>query len=451
MAANTYVSLVTTTVDIPTTSVNFSNIPLGYTDLVMVINLANTSNTSLWINVGNNIIDTGNNYSGTRLWGNGSAVGTDRQSNYGNFIVTVSDGKTTTINFQNYSNTNIKKIILARHSSPYSTVGANVGMWNNTLPINSITVNSNLNMAVGTTISIYGIKSQATAATAKATGGNIITSDSQYWYHAFTSSGTFTPSESINADILVVAGGGGGGGHFGGGGGGGGVVGYSSYSLLSGNSNTVTIGAGGAGGIYTSSPFYGYSGSNSRFAFSTAALGGGGGGTRDKGLGTRGQNGGSGGGGTEGNDPGGSLSNQGSSGGYGYNVAPNYPAGGGGGAGGVGISPTSGSSIGGNGGNGATYNSTIGGFYGPHSFINSMGLATGTGQLSAGNYYFAGGGGGGSAVSPGGTGGLGGGGNAGTTAAAGTANTGGGGAGKCISTGVGGTGGSGIVIVRYPR
>ena len=46
---------------------------------------------------------------------------------------------------------------------------------------------------------------------AKATGGNIYT-DGTYWYHAFRSaSGTFAPTQSLTADILVVAGGGGGG------------------------------------------------------------------------------------------------------------------------------------------------------------------------------------------------------------------------------------------------
>ena len=44
----------------------------------------------------------------------------------------------------------------------------------------------------------------------KATGGTV-TSDSTYWYHTFTSNGTFTPSQALSCDVVVVAGGAGGG------------------------------------------------------------------------------------------------------------------------------------------------------------------------------------------------------------------------------------------------
>ena len=51
----------------------------------------------------------------------------------------------------------------------------------------------------------------STSHDAKATGGTV-TSDSTYWYHTFTSNGTFVPNQSLSVEYLIVAGGGGGGG-----------------------------------------------------------------------------------------------------------------------------------------------------------------------------------------------------------------------------------------------
>ena len=83
-----------------------------------------------------------------------------------------------------------------------------------------------------------------------ATGGTITTSG-DYKYHAFTSSGTFTVSDTGNqggtVDFLLVAGGGGGGFHRGGGGGAGGYRAFTSQSV-SATGYSITIGAGGNGG-----------------------------------------------------------------------------------------------------------------------------------------------------------------------------------------------------------
>jgi len=103
-------------------------------------------------------------------------------------------------------------------------------------------------MQSGTTISLYGI--QVGDKAQKAQGGNIVVSDGTYMYHAFTSSGSFIPSQALTADVLVVAGGGGGGGgtYHGGGGGAGGYLTFTSQSFAT-KSYTCLVGAGGAGGI----------------------------------------------------------------------------------------------------------------------------------------------------------------------------------------------------------
>ena len=65
--------------------------------------------------------------------------------------------------------------------------------------------------------------------------------------HTFTSSGTFTLSETKIVRILVVGGGGGGGAECGGGGGGGGVIEERAYEMPAGTYG-ITVGAGGLGG-----------------------------------------------------------------------------------------------------------------------------------------------------------------------------------------------------------
>ncbi len=276
---------------------------------------------------------------------------------------------------------------------------------------------------------------------AKATGGAINT-DGTYFYHVFNSSGTFTPTQSIIADILVVAGGGGGGGHTGGngngGGGAGGLLVYTSQSLTA-TGYTCTVGNGGAAGQLGVNSA---AGGNSQFGALTASVGGGrgaSGGTSPNASGT----GGSGGGGQGSNEQtfiSGSTgtSGQGNPGGSGIG---GYFAGGGGGGG-----------AGGSGANGTANAGGAGGVGATSSFINTIGAATGTGQLASSNYYFAGGGGGSNSGSSGSAlGGSGGGGTGfwnGIQGGAAVLNTGGGGgAGRDAN---GGNGGSGIIVVRYP-
>jgi len=86
---------------------------------------------------------------------------------------------------------------------------------------------------------------------------------------------TFTTSEPLNCDLLIVGGGGGG---SAGGGGGGGYLYYTNISLPSGNNYTVTVGNGGTGATLTTN---GNQGSTSSFiggSISYTAFGGGGGG-----------------------------------------------------------------------------------------------------------------------------------------------------------------------------
>ena len=257
--------------------------------------------------------------------------------------------------------------------------------------------------------------------------------------YKFTGNGSFTPSQNLTADILVVGGGGGGGGNtstgaagyydVGGGGGAGGFLAPTSVSLTGGSVYAVTVGAGGTAGTPSAKGGNGTASSIIGTGVNYTATGGGGGGSGSGPSGdlTDGLTGGSGGGGGV-DDWDGYIGAVGTTNGQGHNGAagtvPYYELGGGGGGAGAAGSAQ-------NGGNGS-----------------ASGI-TGT------SVTYAGGGGGGGGGYSAGTGGTGGGGAGGknSAGAAGTANTGGGGGGGSSGSGSGtyngGAGGSGIVIVSY--
>lgn len=440
--ATTYIPLYTTTLASAASSVTISPISGAYTDLVLVASLTSAvDGAGLQFRFNG---DTGSNYSNTFLEGSGSSATSNRQSNQTDIQLSFNVGNNSTnpstsiVSFMNYSNSTTNKTLLARWNSAsggtYPGTSATVGLWRNTAPITSIEVfmgSGNIN--AGTTISLYGVAAWSGESTPKATGGNVF-SDATYWYHAFPFSSTFTPNQSISADVLVIAGGGGGGGYWGAGGGAGGLLPFTSQSLTATNYN-VTVGAGGAGGSGAS----GTVGGDSQFGALTLVKGGGYGG-----YGAVGGAGGSGGGGGYSYAGGSATSGQGYNGGSGASASL-YATGGGGGANGTGGAASGGTA--GSGGAGVNTYST-------------WATATGTGISG---YYAGGGGGGGRTVNgnTSGAGGLGGGGAGGatggsTSAANGTSgvsSTGGGGGGS-LSDGTtyinGGNGGSGLVIVRYP-
>lgn len=433
MPTNTYVALDKVTVGTATSTVNFTSIPSGYTDLVLVA--AGTCSAGSYFTLRFNS-DTSTNYSNTELVGDGSSASSSRNTN-SNYMY-IGAIRTTQTNIitqiQNYSNATTYKTVLSRTNNAATETKAVVGLWRATpAAITSIEVGTGgaNTFQTGSTFSLYGIAAMpALTPTAKATGGTITTDQFGYVYHTFTSSGTFTPSQSLTCDAMVLAGGGGGGKESGGGGGAGGLFSLVSQSF-SATGYTVTIGAGGAGSSTTSR---GVSGVDSSIAGFTTAIGGGGGGSQ--GGTATGATGGSGGGGTYLGQAGGAGTiTQGFAGGNGSNDAG--AGGGGGGAGAPGI----------NGQTGSPYASGNGGA-GSNAYA-SWALITSTGVSG----YYGGGGGGGnnSGGNAPGTGGIGGGGNGrrdNTTGSNGTANTGGGGGGGGASNG-GYSGGSGIVIIRY--
>ena len=427
MATPTYVPIQSQTLTSNQANIDFTSIPATYTDLKIVFNgaLATGDTLSLQFNS-----DTGSNYSYTRIIANGSAYSSYRESSItigktGPIVSTsITTPSTVIMDVMNYSNSNTYKTVLSR-TADQTYVASYVTLWRNTNSINTIRVrvDSGVNILSGSTATLYGIANAAIGAP-KATGG-IITYDNTYYYHTFGASGTFTPQQSLTADILVVAGGGGGAKENGtGGGGAGGLLGFASQSLTA-TGYTVTVGAGGAGATVNSTN--GGTGGDSQFGALTLVKGGG---YSNSG------NGGSGGGAYPGSVGGSATSGQGNAGGNGIiPFASPYPSGGGGGAGAAGAN-----GVGSQSGNGGIGLSTY----------NSWSQVTGIGQNVSGTYYLAGGGGGGT-TSQGALAGAGGyGGGAAGGANNGLANTGGGGGGGLGGmSSNGGSGGSGVVIVRY--
>ena len=425
-------------------SVTFSSIPATFTDLKILMSTRNsTGAVGLWIRLNG---DSAQSYSWKMIYGSGSTAASISQSvgtDYDRSFFAYADPSTYTANtfsnlemyIPNYLSSNAKSVSIDsvgenNSTTAYSSLTA--GLWS-TSAITSITIlpeGATANLVAGSSFYLYGISSDTANQNTSgpyAFGGDTITTDGTYWYHAFLGSNSFTPQKNLTADVLVVAGGGGGAGGVGGGGGAGGYQKFTSQSLLSNTPYSVTIGAGGVGG--SGSGVTGITkGSNSVFGSLTASSGGGYGGSIN--ATANATSGGSGGGGAGAYTKGTGTAGQGNNGADGGNAG-----GGGGGAGGAG---TSASSI--NGGAGGAGTNTD----------SSWATATNTGVSG---YYAGGGGGGGNAGGTGGAAGSGGA-TAGTqtgNASNATANTGSGGGGGAYngSAFAGGNGGSGIIILRY--
>ena len=420
-------------------SITFSNIPQTFTDLLIKISTrCSTTTTAGTVSFNGST----SNFTGKRLYGDGTSAATDSSTSAvltNDSSFTASTFANSEIYIPNYASANYKSVSIDGVSENNATTAyamLNAILWSNTAAITSVTITpAGGNFVEFSTFSLYGISSSTSTQNTSiplATGGDVITTDGTYWYHAFKYSGTFTPLKALTAECLVVAGGGGSptSGNVGGGAGAGGILYHSGKSVTTDN-YAIVIGSGGAAGS---------NGSDSTMSTMTAVGGGKGGTETSPAAGS----GGSGGGGSY-NSAAGSSTQSSSGGATGYGFAGGtgavvtlYEAGGGGGAGAVGTT-TDGSP--GNPPNGGAGLNTW----------SAWASATSTGASG----YYGGGGGGGAwqGASSASTGGAGGGGAGGAysyeTGTNGTVNTGGGAGGFGQPSGNTHSGGSGIVIVRY--
>jgi hypothetical protein len=166
----TYENIATTTLGSNQASVTFSTISGSFTDLVLVASgrSNNAANTDTYLMTFNG--DTANNYSRTRLLGNGSSASSAGRSNAPNIDFEGISGNNAasgvfslaTVALQNYSNTTTNKTVLIRGNDANGTVLATVGLYRSSSAITSITLapSNGTQILSGSTFTLYGIKAE---------------------------------------------------------------------------------------------------------------------------------------------------------------------------------------------------------------------------------------------------------------------------------------------------
>lgn len=159
-AGSTYTPIATYTGNGSATSFTFSSIPQTYTDLILVTNASITSSSvSLACRYNG---DAGNNYSFTRVYGDGSSALSSGPGNLpDNYIGDITSGTlgNCIYSIQNYSNATTYKTGLSRYSGTATAVQAWVTLWRNIVPITSLTVyaTGGQSWTSGSTLTLYGI------------------------------------------------------------------------------------------------------------------------------------------------------------------------------------------------------------------------------------------------------------------------------------------------------
>jgi hypothetical protein len=160
----TYDPIATTTLGIASTSITFSSIPATYSDLRLVFVGSTVSSDGISVRVNG---DTSSSYSDTSLEGRGTAVASQQLSNrtFWSLAGFWSANTDTTIFMQTldiFSYTQgVNKTALGTSSLDKNGSGdvlRTIHLWRSASVINSLTVAASVNMPIGTTATLYGIK-----------------------------------------------------------------------------------------------------------------------------------------------------------------------------------------------------------------------------------------------------------------------------------------------------
>jgi hypothetical protein len=165
----TYESIATTTTTGNVILIEFENIPQTYTDLIAIAEIKNTVATAynMIIRVGNNTLDSGTNYTSLYLTSgqsnNPSAGLLRNQNRMAEYAVGPRNNNDhmAIINFMDYSNTSTWKTVLQRSSMASLALEYMTHTWRSTSAINRIGFSidfSAINVASGSTVTLYGIK-----------------------------------------------------------------------------------------------------------------------------------------------------------------------------------------------------------------------------------------------------------------------------------------------------
>jgi hypothetical protein len=164
MPTNTYVALDKITVGTATSSITFSSIPQGYTDLVLVIEGVSSSAANHGIQFNS---DTTNNYSYTVIGGAPSSYRSSSSNVINPFLANGTTSTSSTFTnmeayIPNYTSSNKKSMVIdvvgENNSASVFGLSMTAALWSNTAAITQVYFQaSNGNMTQYTTISIYGI------------------------------------------------------------------------------------------------------------------------------------------------------------------------------------------------------------------------------------------------------------------------------------------------------
>jgi hypothetical protein len=172
MAIQSTTALATVTLTSSSPSVVFSNIPQGYSDLILVSSARSAGAVTEQALLFQVNADNGSNYSGTRLLGFGSSTASSdlygaNGSPYGSFDIGYLPGASSTsgvfglsrITVFDYNKTNKTKSALCKwdtlgSSNSYTT--SVVNLWNSTAAVSSITLYMTSGIAAGSTFALYG-------------------------------------------------------------------------------------------------------------------------------------------------------------------------------------------------------------------------------------------------------------------------------------------------------
>jgi hypothetical protein len=161
---STYTPIATTTLGSGSAGVTFSSIPSTYTDLILVsVALRDGGGGGDPVKAQFNS-DTGNNYSFTQVYGNGSSAASGAASNNNYAFAGVAGDTSGTawvsniFQVMNYANTTTNKTTLNRNNDLGSYVGATVSTWRSTSAISSIYLFTTSGFKSGSTFTLYGVK-----------------------------------------------------------------------------------------------------------------------------------------------------------------------------------------------------------------------------------------------------------------------------------------------------
>jgi hypothetical protein len=161
--APTYEPIATTTLGTAAATITFSSIPATYTDLILVTNLSYTAGGATLMRFNS---DTGNNYSYTYIYGDGTSAASSKGQDRTSIVVDLASGFDTTLfgmftaNIFSYAGSTNKTILIenSNDKNGSGTVERSVRLWRNTSAITSISLtHSASTFKAGTTATLYGI------------------------------------------------------------------------------------------------------------------------------------------------------------------------------------------------------------------------------------------------------------------------------------------------------